>query len=1591
MAPLRLQIVVQPRALPSPSGATLTEPTVKWLEICHGDPTIQELSEILEARFFQRNHTPLNIKILKFLDDLELYPSYKVRDIFVDISNAQGGDKSLSTVKVYRNPPTAAELSHPRRLESLPPNSLARPKKQPLPPLFADAAQNDFHAPIEHRRSLRGYTPISSHESRKRQKVQALDLQLYTDPDRPLDSLESRHENPSRTAPQRLSPVSQVEDSQKRKRKLSEPQKTHLISKTNEGSDPYGTPISSQTGLHDLDKARGNEVISIPDSPSSRADVYSDESLRHPIGHAARKSRSPEIPTSNARSSQSEGPPSEIPPSALLPQSNQQHQTQVVANEKALGSLPEATGIPLSISREPLIHPSEQGIVENALRTPSPKQKDSTNHPGRLRRPKWVKQSTASKRTRKIINGVKQAAPSVFDPIETSEGSSYEREQLRSAKRSRTTVPAHESPKPKAPQTNPASKSPGSHFLIPSAPQLGTVAPSVPEASSDSVSSKSKSFQDSRTVSRVGASSTTMATTTENGAASASGFTQSNIDQQRSIEGTKKPGDSSNSEDISETLGRYTPVERAGHTSGDAADSEHARTNPKEGSASVSVASASPADDDNYRKYLKRQLEEAEENKRRAQAEFDRIAIVQTKRKQVDREKELDATQMAQRPPVDRKANRESASLAHMPSDGSQQLEKPMSLEEQRQYNLKHVTPGLNKQLNDMIKRKGAELQEEKEQKAAIKKQERAAQVEAQRQAKQARAKELKEQELATRKRAVEDRYADEQKAQARKEKNHQERSADQRRQEDKTKVTEHKPKLNQHQMANEKNSASAKFPMPTRIVKNPYAQQQEPQGSIEGKRTVDTKTELQARSQSKAGGAKADQTAPKVAHDGSKVAIEDIPPSMQQVVGKDNQTWLIERSPKAIYNARRQLQIANKILKHTRRDSTVVKVPRPAPKSTSMATNPSSSAQLQKAQPLAEKAAKKQRQEVSKAEKQPGATSRNFTDSEALRAAGLFVGSKSTAVAHQEAASVKAPTAIIEPTSTAAPSSSFLNQLKTPGSSKAAEIIHSSPSITCANLSRVRTMTPAIPSSSAKSNATRASAEAASVERTASMGSGALKTPARSALRAASSTLRRSVSFAHGSLPSSQSRGVSSKPIQVSGSKKGMLYRALEESNAKEAEAAKERSKSILSGLPATLNKVKKPPTRAKQTKLTQHVSRDMKLKGKGKAKAIDSPPPRLGERIVISSASEASTFYSDESEEERNARAGPSSRKKLGSILNLAKGDEAASADSSAAFPKTVQKRTSNDLTTVHSNTANMTTKSGSPWVGSASRPQSSVLHGQQFGTSTLPKARSSSVIDSGERTMPGPSQSTSYSDAESNLDSERESASRQTDDMSLLPQVNVARQNLLASSQQSSQKSTTVNLTSSQTNQRISSSLAPMSPKDQIEDARIARLRDERRQSEEADRQLRREHTEAMRRQSAEKAALNKQQKALTTSDKGTILAPLTTDGVNPRRDGPKEGSAANVAFDKSALSKLRKAQAAAEPINIQEAKKPALDPTHSSLAVQSSRSGESDSRSSSADSSDKVGSSQQVHPVPQASTASQGNRFTRFAKEIFGGKK
>ena len=171
------------------------------------------------------NTSLLNIKILKFLDDLELDPSQKVGEIFEDIRT---GDR-FSTVKVYRNPPTPAELADTKRFESLPPDSAARPRKRPLPPLFADATRNERFSVINGPTWQPAQATDCLNEANKRRRVQNVD----TDAERPLASqeVERSYGDALPVAGRGQSQINQVDEF----RKPSHKKRMNLL--------PYETPL----------------------------------------------------------------------------------------------------------------------------------------------------------------------------------------------------------------------------------------------------------------------------------------------------------------------------------------------------------------------------------------------------------------------------------------------------------------------------------------------------------------------------------------------------------------------------------------------------------------------------------------------------------------------------------------------------------------------------------------------------------------------------------------------------------------------------------------------------------------------------------------------------------------------------------------------------------------------------------------------------------------------------------------------------------------------------------------------------------------------------------------------------------------------------------------------------------------------------------------------------------------------------------------------------------------------------------------------------------------------------------------------------
>lgn len=260
------------------------------------------------------------------------------------------------------------------------------------------------------------------------------------------------------------------------------------------GSDPYGTPISSQISQQEGGRSREVEMVSVPDSPPDRALTRSRESLRLSTAFRDSTSCSPELPSSLGRLSQLQEAPTRAQYSKSMPQTRQppkrpiepqvqppallavdsravspmkepdfllqREETQYETDTPILpveqtgrSELPEATlkasrMPPREVSSEVLMlepNSSKQGAPIVVIPKPFPSTSSGgKGADGRLKRPTLLKSARAPRRTSRLINGIRQKAPSipdVFDPIETSEGSSYERDLVRTTKRMKSTAP----------------------------------------------------------------------------------------------------------------------------------------------------------------------------------------------------------------------------------------------------------------------------------------------------------------------------------------------------------------------------------------------------------------------------------------------------------------------------------------------------------------------------------------------------------------------------------------------------------------------------------------------------------------------------------------------------------------------------------------------------------------------------------------------------------------------------------------------------------------------------------------------------------------------------------------------------------------------------------------------------------------------------------------------------------------------------------------------------------------------------------------------------------------------------------------------
>lgn len=1113
-----------------------------------------------------------------------MFPDYKVRDIFDDIKEVKQGDKDLSIVKVYRNPPTTVELADPRRFDSLPPDSFARPIKRPPspylrpppPPLFADATRNEAHDAFNHPNPRFNQVEDHTQAPNKRQKIQAYGSNAYTnDPDQAIDSREvADHDYMfSPTIRRHPSQEPQVEDSQTsplNKRKSVAALLSGSPLKCDLGSDPYGTPISSQISQLEHGRTREAEMVSVPDSPPDRVIVHGRESVPPATANSDSRSSSPELPSSLGRSSQLQEARARVQSSISLPQTRQSLKTSVESQAWPLAQLPVNRKI-VSPSGKPdfwseleeaeqdqRLEPPEATRTASRMMNPRipsndctmsrsntavqalpllgtskcvPQKSDGdTEKGGRLKRPNVLKSALAPQGTPKLINGIRQKAPSItgiFDPIETSEGSSYERELPRSLKRARTTIPKKNLRKT-ASQKAASRNSLIVRLRVPQVTQQRSSAVSSPEVSRDNMMVDAQETPEP-------------ASTQEPGSQAADGEFQNRSTESPHPTNTGDPAHHSSnpynaiaaSNEQAQSLTKLAKLKPDSSSPGTANQTNSTVTSVQRTlvlpnkDAVGTVSSSHNLEEEMGDESLARKLKEAQEVKEKAQAEFDRITALQKKRQGLQ----------------DSKAS-------------------PLAA--------------------DSVAIETFHADEEKERQAAAEAKTSETQAEAR---KKRRAKEQKDKEarMAIAKRIEEEKRSEieEENSERVKMRSEQERPASKQKPKDVKLAQQQEVKVNQLTYT---------------------------------KRASEGQSSQEAPKQTPGSERKEDNLPVKIAVEAAKAKRNEAKSMVptERAIRDSNLSKLAERSPKARLNAQRQLQIANEALKYSNNDFETIKTP--AAKATSNVAKSTARAPKVQQNSSVKQAAKKTRgdtQEPNGQRRSEAGIFANHVDDTSLRAtraAGLPLTAKSTTTSSKGFDTAATISGTPEATAVDLAADGPTRLSKEP-------LRRSSSSSTTRNEpGRARTMTPAIPSSSMQSFPDSAEARA---RRAASVNVKNLKTPTRNDLPAKISASGRSVSFAGESVISQLHNG----------------------------KTVDQKSTPTPSDQSSRMSKMGKTPQRTKQTTMTQHIDRKLKGKMTDPPSPIRVP---IEKQIIISSESEASTLYSDESEGERNARAGPSSRKK-------------------------------------------------------------------------------------------------------------------------------------------------------------------------------------------------------------------------------------------------------------------------------------------------------------------------------------------------------
>lgn len=1271
------------------------------------------------------------------------------------------------------------------------------------------------------------------------------------------------------------------------------------------GSDPYGTPVSSQIVQMEHKRTCDAEMVSVPDSPPDRMMGHGRESVRPGTFNGDSRLSSPELPILLGRSSHLQETPTRVRSSNFLPQARQSLKTPVESQAWPMAQLPVNRKI-VSLSGKPdfwseleeakrdqRFEPSEATQTASRMMTAKIPSKGSTvsrsnsvvqaqpslgnskceasesagdiEKGGRLKRPNLLKPDLAPPGAPKLINGIRQKAPSiVFDPIETSEGSSYERQLPRSLKRARTTIPKRNLRKA-ASQKEASKKS-----LI-----VRLRAPPVMQQRSSAVSSPEVS-QINMAVDAQGTGKP--ASTQESGSQAADGEVQN-----RSVE---MPHTAITSDQTNHSSSPYSPV--AGSTEEAHSLTKLAKLDPDPSPHGINdqtndaippvqrtlvlpienavdtVSSSHGLEVDSGDESLAGQIKEAHEVKEKAQAEFDRITALKKKRQSLQASK---AGPLVAASPVTLAVVKEPTPPALAFSDKAQRLYSNDDIEAKRKYGLEQLASTRNKFFKDIVSIDTSYSDEEKKHQAATKPKASGAQAKA-RERRRAREQKDKEARMIMAKKIEEEKGSEIEEANTERVKTRSEQMRPASKPKDVNLAQQQEANVNQ-------------ITHPKRA-----AEGQSSQGAFE------PTPESQRRE---------DHLPVKIAAEAARAKRNEAKSMVpkERTLPDSDLGKLAERSPKARLNAQRQLQIANKALKHPNNDLERTKTPAARAASNGATTTvPARKVQQNTGVKQAAKKTRGNTQEPNGQCRSQAGNSASYVDAEALRAArvaGLPVARRFTTTASKgsdtAAAKLGTPKATAVDLAGDAPTRLSKEPLRRSPSS----------STTRSEPSRARTMTPAIPGASIPSFPNSAEARA---RRAASVSMMKMKTPTRNVLPAKMSASGSSVSFAGASLTSKLHDG----------------------------KTVDQKLTPTPSGPSSRMSQLgKTPPERTKQTTMTRHI--DRKLKGK----MVDPPAQTrapIEKNIIVSSESDASTFYSDESEGQRNARAGPSSRKKPKPRNSSSISESAIVAGNSMATYTTATKANAHPAAQLPS--------------GGSSQPASPPV-----------KSPSNSVVQvDGAK----PSHSGRHPDAESDFRSSRSASAASTDDVSNLPQICGA----------------TKVRPESLARDKNDSVLQTSKPLDEVIGVTAQRVKDEERLQLEANEQLQRENSQAMQ----ATVAMDLQPRETDSFKQVTGQSRQSQPAVRAEKYGSRVR--VNPTYGNVSLSQLVKAQASEPMVLNGSAKKfPSPKPIDQPTVESSSA---SDSEESS--SSESVDLLKKAHGTGLSTTPQKKSGLSSVFRDLYG---